>query len=310
MDALWILLPVAVLMSGVVAALVRWSSEARTVVAASVVIFLLAMMVAMFVATAVYFTWPGARSLVLALWVAAVLMAASAFPVLALVWREARDHLLQGSAYAPRRLASTGSLAATVVVLVFVGELLMGRSFGLAAGTLARGNGSTLGAVGVATVASPWFLFPMALEMALTLAWLRPRLPPPLVGILAAQVAAMGFSPPAIPGARWLVASALVTSGAMGGVLAYLLRGAYAGTRLPRGVRSYVVRFLGVSALMGAGLAVWVSAGSLVLFALATIASMAIFFDAVVVPEAFSAPAAGPTAGTPEARPGDRPSPR
>jgi hypothetical protein len=310
MDAGWVLWPVAVLMAFIVAALVRWSTEVRTVVAAAVVVFLLAMMVTMFVGTAIYFSSPGTGSLVVGLWVATALMAGSAFPVLALVLRESHQHLAQGAAYAPRRLtegAGLPALAATVTVLVLASELLMGGSFQLAAGGSAATAGGAPWGILATTVASPWFLFPMSLEMALTLAWLRRRLPGALAATLAAQASMMFFAPPALPYEAWLVAAALLTSGAMAGLLAYLLRQVYRGTRFGGKVRRYIVRFLLVSTLMGAGLAIWAAAQVVALFALAMVLQMAIFFTAIVVPESFSAPAVDPPRGAPEVRAGEPP---
>jgi hypothetical protein len=302
MDASWVLWPVAVLMAFLVAALVRWSSETRTVVAASVVVFLLAMMVAMFVATAIYFSRPGTVSFVLGLWVAAVLMAGSVFPVFALILREARDRERRGTDYSPRRLAYPAVLAVTVTALVLAGELLMGRSFELASGSAGTARGW---AALVGTIASPWFLFPMSLEMSLTLFWLRPRLPGMLAATLGVQSAMMFFAPPALPYEPWLLASGLLTGVAMAGLLGFLLRSAYRGAPFERNVRGYIVRFLLVSAVMGVGLALWVSDDLLAVFALATVLEMAIFFTAVVVPESFSTPAVGPPDGGSPLRAGE-----
>ena len=309
MDAVWVLAPVAVLMAVVIAALVRWSSETRTIVAASVVVFLLAMMVAMFVATLIYFSDPGTRSLVLGLWVAAALMALSVFPVLSFVVAEARAHEREGPAYAPRRLASTTGLAVTVTLLVLAGELLMGRSFLLADAPGAPGLGGGLGSVVVATIASPWFLFPMSLEMTCTLLWLRRRLPTPLVATLATQSAMMFLAPPALAAPGWLLGSGVTTALAMSLLLGFLLLGTYRGDRPTGPVRGYLVRFLFVTALMGFGLAFWLSTGDLAVFAAASVLEMAIFFAAVVAPEPFASTDPAQTAGIPTSRPSETPSP-
>ncbi|MGP8078007.1 MAG: hypothetical protein ACLQC7_07085 [Thermoplasmata archaeon] len=305
MDAGWVLWPVAVLMAVTIAALVRWSTDARTVVVASVVVFLFVMMVAMFVATAIYFSWPGTRSLVLGLWIAAALMAVSVFPLFALILREAHDHVARGADYTPRRLRSPTVLALTVTGLVLASEILMGRSFQLAAGTPGTGAiGAGLGA----TIASPWFLFPMSLEMACTAFWIRGRLPAALAATFATQAVLMFFGPPALTSVPWLVASGVLSSAAMVGLLAYLLYGAYRGATFGGSVRAYIVRFLLVSAVMGLGLALWVATSDLTLFALATVLQMAIFFTAAVVPETFATLGPDPPAGNPPGRASDVPS--
>ncbi|MFY9717972.1 MAG: hypothetical protein WAK40_08620 [Thermoplasmata archaeon] len=305
MDAVWLLAPVAALMALVIAALVRWASETRTIVAASVVVFLLAMMVAMFVGTTIYFDDPGTPSLVLGLWAAAALMALSVFPVLAFVVREARAHEVQGVAYAPRRLSDVRGLAVTITLLVLAGELLMGRSFLLADALGSSGRGGPIGPVLVATISSPWFLFPMSLEMALTLLWLRHRLPAALVATLATQSAMMFLAPPALGVRGWLLGSGLATAAAMSLLIAYLLRATYHRSRFGTGVRGYLVRFLLVSALLGLGLALWISSDGLALFAIATVLEMAIFFTAIVVPESFATGAPEPLADAPARNPRD-----
>lgn len=287
MDASWVLWPVALLMALTVAALVRWSTEARTVVAAAVVLFLFVMMAAMFVGVWIYFSWPGSRSLVLGLWIAAALMSASVFPVIGLILRESRDHLLRGGSYRPRPLPSTALLAISITALVLVSELLMGRSFALASGDAARTGGGALASVLSATVASPWFLFPMSFEMGFTLYWLRARLPSALLGTLATQSLMMFFAPPALAGELWLLVSGTLSSVVMSVLLAYLLYRSYRASSFGRAVRSYLVRFFLVTALMGLGLALWIAIGDLSMFAVAMVLEMVIFFTAVVVPESF-----------------------
>ncbi len=302
MDAAWVLAPIAVGMSAIVAALVRWSTETRTAVAASVVLFLLAMMVAMFLGTWIYFSHPGTAALVIGLWVAAGLMAASVFPVFAVVLREARAHQSAGAEYVARRLRSPAPLAVGVALLVLSGELLMGRSFALAAGSAVGASPTTALA---ASVGSPWFLFPMAIEMGFTLGWVRGRFPKLVGALLGAQVALMAFSPPALPGLPWLIASGVGSTAAMTGGLVLLLRTAYRGPTPTGTARGYAIAFLGVGAGMAAGAGLWISGDGLAGFAAATVAAMLLFFVSVVAPERFGV---GSTAAATDA-PGDEPRP-
>jgi hypothetical protein len=290
MDAAWVLWPVAAGMAAIVAWLVRWSGSARTVVGAAFVLFLLAMMVAMFLGALVYVAWPASNSLVLGLWAAGATMSASVFPVTALVLREARDQIGAGEAYIPRRLTSPTGLAAAVTGLVLLAELLMGRSFATAAGNLG-GPGVLSGAGGVAwltsTVSSPWFLFPMALEMGLAAFWVGRRLPRPMFALLVSQAAVMLFSPPALTAPAWVIGSAAASSAVMAAVVGYLILLEYRGTSLSRPLAGYALRVILTFALMGAGLFVWVAYGNSLLFAAAIVTQTAVFFGAVVVPEAY-----------------------
>jgi hypothetical protein len=296
MDPAWLLWPIAAAMAFVIAGLVRWSSTARTVLGAAFVVFLLAMMAAMFLAALVVVSFPGPGALVLGLWVGALAMSVSVFPVAAVALREAGAQMEQGTAYVPRRLVRPAALAVWVTVLVLVGEVWMGRTFDVASGAATNATALTLGDltgwVG-GTVGSAWFLFPMALEMTLAAVWVRPRLSRPMFGILLAQSAVMAASPPAVPGTAWLVGSSLLASVVMAALVGYLLLLVYRDQPLPRPVTAYAVRVLLAFALMGIALILWVTTGSLVVFALAVVVQTAVFFTAIVVPEAYLLPRVG-----------------
>jgi len=302
MDVAWVLWPVAAGMAAIIAGLVRWSGSARTVVGAAFVLFLLAMMVAMFLGALVYVAWPTGNSLVLGLWAAGATMSVSVFPVTALAFRDARDQLEIGAAYSPRRLGSPNVLALGVTVLVLLSEVLMGRSFAVAAGSL---GGPAVASAATAvdwfarTVSSPWFLFPMALEMGLAAVWVGRRLPGPMLAMLLAQAAVMLFSPPALANPAWTVGSSVASALAMSAVVGYLVLREYRSEPLPRPIGSYALRVVGTFALMGVGLVAWVESGDAALFAAAVVVQTVVFFGAVVVPEAYGAPAADPTPTVP-----------
>jgi hypothetical protein len=295
MDVSWLLWPIAAAMAFVIAWLVRWSGQARTVLGAAFVVFLLAMMAAMFLAALVSVSWGGPNGVVLGLWTGAVAMSVSVFPVAALALREARTGSEGTTEYVPRPLSSPTALALWVTALVLLGELWMGRTFDVASGALTTSAVRSVGDVGrwfATTVASSWFLFPMALEMAAATVWVRRRLSAPMVGILLAQSAVMLASPPALSGELWVVAAAVGSSVAMAALVGYLLLLVYRGERLPRPVAAYATRVLAAFAFMAASLFVWVATGSLLVFAVAVVVQSAVFFTAIVVPEAYGGPAA------------------
>jgi hypothetical protein len=298
-DIGWLLWPIAALMAGVIAALVRWSASSRTVVSAAFVVFLLAMMASMFLGALVYASNPGTRSLVVGLWVAGIAMSASVFPVVAVVLREAARATETGGPAAGRALSSPTPLVVAVVGLVFLAELLMGRTFATASGALASTTTSTaFGAVGwfAASVSSPWFLFPMALEMGLAALWVGRNLPRPMLALLLAQAAVMLFSPPALTGSPWILGSSVASAFTMAAIVGYLLLLEYRGQPLARPIAAYCLRVVGTFALMGLGLFAWAVYGTPLLFVVAVLAQTVVFFSAVVVPEAFGsrAPVAAP----------------
>src|ERR1700674_2754067 len=95
------LVPTAAAMVVLTAFLVRWASEARTAVRASAVIFLLAMMLAMFAGAWIYFVAPSTSSLVVALWVAALLMSISVFPLVRAVLADVQREVVGGPSPGP-----------------------------------------------------------------------------------------------------------------------------------------------------------------------------------------------------------------
>ena len=266
------------------AVLITWAHEARTPVAASAVVFLLAMMVAMLVGAGWYLRAPSSASAVVGLWVAAGLMSVAVFPVFLTFLREARARLEAGAAYRPSPLLRRGAFAAVVVALVLANELLMGWTFSVAAG--ASSPAGPIAAL-AAAVDSPWFLFTMSAEMALTALLLWDRLPGPARVILLAQAVLMFLSPPALADPSWRVVAIGLGSAGMTGLIVYVMEFLYRHRQFDLGLATYLVRLLAVYALMMAGLYLWFAEGSALLFALAVVLEMVLYLEAVLAPDRF-----------------------
>lgn len=285
------LVPIAALMAAVTAYLIAWAGAARSPVSAAVIAFLLAMMVAMLGGALVYYLAPGPTALVEGLWIAGALMSVSVFPLFYVVLQETRRQVAAGDAYVPSSLAHPGRFVALVLALVLLNELLMGWVFQLAAGgsvtaLLAGAWWEVLGRI----VASPWFLFTMSAEMALTVYWLRDRLPRAVALVLAGQAAIMFLSPPAFPGTAWAWITIAAGSALMIVLFVGIMEHAYRNPELNGAFSRYLVRLLAIYGGMMAGLYLWLADGSLLLFALAVLAEMVVFFEAVLRPEPFAAP--------------------
>lgn len=291
-------------MSLVTAGLIKWAATARSPLRIGTVLFLLLMMIAMVGGALVYFLYPGRSGLIAGFWVASALMSVSVLVIFAAFVREVRES--EEGRGVPRAGASLG-LIATITGLVLVNEVLMGWTFLLAdGGHLPAVAGADL--VPLSTIlCSPWFLFPMAVEMGLTVLWIRGLFSRPMGILLAVQPFVMLLAPPAFPNPVWVVGSALGTSAAMAALLVYLFVVVYRGGHLPGTVATYAARVLGAFGLMGAGLAVWAVVGATYVFALAILVQMAVFFFAAVGPERFSTsqppiPSRAKTAPSPVAR--------
>lgn len=305
MDATPVLGAIAVAMALIMARIVLWASEARTRLAASVVVFLLAMMAAMFLGTLIYALSPGVGTLVLALWVAAAIMAVSVFPVFGHFVEELQARGRDGARYVPRRVRSAGNFALGVAGLVLVAELLMGRAFAYlidgAPGAAARSVAGAAAAV-TATFGSAWFVFPMAVEMAATWWWLRPKLPAAIAPVLLAQAATMALAPPALRLAWWPDATGGLSGAVAIGVYVYLAERLFGGGRMPAPVARYAVALVVALAVMAGGLVLWAATGDLALYAVSVGLQTLIYFAVVVDPGRFGTAEAAPPLPT-EARP-------
>ncbi len=282
-----LLATLAAAMATSTAVFVRWAANCTSSIRAAIVVFLLLMMTGMLCGALVYELAPAARSAVAGLWIASVVMSASAGVVFVAFAREAVR--FAGGATAPKPFAPTAGFVGVVVGVVLLNEGLMGWTFGLAAGALSRHPAGGLGGgVGMfsAVVVTPWFTFPMVVEMLLTITWLRSTLPSTMRRLLLAQPAVMLCSPPTLHGLAWLLGSTLGASAAMSAAVAYLVLLIHRGERVPRGVALYSARLLLAFGLMGGGLATWALGGPLAIFAIAIAVQMVVFLDAVIAPPA------------------------
>jgi polyferredoxin len=293
-----VLWPIAASMALVTAILVKWAAEARTALRGATVGFLLLMMVGMLAGAAVYYLHPGGTSLVEGFWVASALMSVSVVMVFLAFLGEVRARVAGGENYTPPPLRRTNLFVVSVIGLVLLNELLMGWTFSAAAGTTL---GSTLGGlprvVGLLSsiVASPWFLFTMSAEMAVTSYLLRHRISAVLYRVLLAQSLIMFLSPTALAFGSWVALSIYASSAAMIGLIIYLMEFIYRHRQLDPVLSRYVVALLAIYSGMMAGQFVWLYySGWTDLFAASVVAEMVLFFAAVVRSDRFGTSATKP----------------
>ncbi len=286
------LAPIAGAMALATAFLIRWAAETRTPMRAATVVFLLVMMVGMLGGAAIYYAHPSVTSLVEGFWIASVVMSVSVVTVFVSFLAEARRRLAAGPDYVPPELRARRAFVAAVVGLVLANELLMGWTFSAAAGTLLVATGGVLGAIYLlaGVVASPWFLFTMSAEMAVSAYLLRDRISPTLYRLFLLQSLIMFLSPTAIDAAGWVAGSVYVASAAMIVWIVYLMEFIYRHRQLDPVFSRYVVALLAVFAGMMAGQFLWLYYGGWTpLFSLSIVAEMVLFFAAIVRPDRFGA---------------------
>jgi len=295
-------------MASLTAVVVQWTAFTTTPYRASVVQFVLLMMAGMFTGVLVYFGIGGIPGVVAGFWVAGVWMSAS---VLLVFLAFAREHLPGHKEPAgPPALAHRTGFAASVVGLVLVNEVLMGWSFSLLSHGLPVGlgpGGDRLGLVLAGAVVSPWFVFPMALEMALTLRWLLHVAPAPMRRYLLIQPAAMVCSPPTLAGLPWAVTTAAGASVVMALAVGFLLLSLFRGEDLPARVLAFAECLLAIFGVMAVGLYLWAVFGNTELFAVSLLLQMILFLHASTDPFFYSersgvpidSPASGERSGNP-----------
>ena len=277
-------------MALVTAFLIKWAAEARTPLRAATVVFLLMMMVGMLAGAGIYYLRPNATSLVEGFWVASALMSVSVVTVFLTFLDEARLRLAGGEGYAPPLLRRKGTFVVSIIGLVLLNELLMGWTFSAAAGTsLTSGAGGAVGLLS-SVIASPWFLFTMSIEMAVTSFLLRRQISPALYRVLLAQSLIMFLSPTALALGGWVALSVYGSSAAMVGLIIYLMEFVYRHRQLDPAFSRYVVALLAIYSAMMAGQFLWLYYhGWTDLFAVSVVAEMVLFFAAIVRSDRFGA---------------------
>ena len=265
--------------------LVRLAAHASTRVAGAVVLFLLAMMAEMFGGAAAYFLVGTPAALLDALWGTGLMMAATAVPVFLLTLRDAASQA-RGAAGPPGPAGLSRGYFAAVVTLVLFNEILMGWAFQLgthAFPVVSAGPSGDLELLGSVLV-SPWFVFSMSAEMAITLVLLWDRLSPALRVLLPVQAALMALTPPALSAPSWVSGSTDLGSAVMIGLFVYAMEYVYRHRNLEPALATYLLRLLAAYAVMMVGLFAWFEFGSAELLGLGLVLEMLLYFSAVLGP--------------------------
>ena len=282
-----LLVPIAAGMVVATALLVKMSAQARTTARAAGTVFLLAMMEAMLLGGLVYLLAPSTAGLVDALWVTSAVMSLAVVPIFWQFLRDARRQIAEGgTGYASQPFRPSVRFSLLVLALVVSSEFLMGLVFELASGTpwaslTAGPSGAPLELLSQ-VVLSPWFVFTMAGEMALTVALLRRDLLAPFGVLLVGQVGIMVATPTALGGPTWPFGAIVAGSVVMIALVVYAMEFVYRNPELSRAAGAYVVRLLAIYGAMMAGILLWQASGDGLLLALALVAEMALYFDLVV----------------------------
>ena len=187
------------LMAVFTAWLVKKGSEIKTLKDAGIVLFLLSMMAEMFISAVIYLYFPAALPEILLLNMFVMMVTLFALGVI-YVFDEPKtsDGTLSGVV----RVKSL--IIALIIAFVILSDVFTAWTLALVGGTASMVGG--LQGVFTALTSSSssfWFIFMMTAEMAITLFFIRERLPKTFSWLITAQTIIMILSPTAIASTVW-----------------------------------------------------------------------------------------------------------
>jgi polyferredoxin len=262
------------LMAVFAAWLVKKGSEIKTPREAVIVLFLLYMMAEIFVSVVIYLYFPGVLTgIILADW---VLMMWVAFfsAVFYYLGPKTLDEPVAGIV----RVKSL--IIALIIALVLLSEVFMAWAFALIVG-----DASTAGGV-FTTIANSsssfWFVFMTSTEMAITLFFIRNRLPKAFGVIMAFQTVIMILAPTAIANPFWADFSLAVGSVVMIFLFIYIFEFLYKNRTISSGILNYLLFLMVTYSVMMAGQFIWLLNGDTSVFVLSIIVEMVVYFGIVL----------------------------
>ncbi|MGI0140868.1 MAG: 4Fe-4S binding protein, partial [Thermoplasmata archaeon] len=291
MSGEWILILLAIGMIVATAVLVKICAQSRSGPRAAGAVFLIVMMVAMLVGATIYLLNPGSAGLIDALWVSSLMMSLAVLPIFFQFLADARQRFDAGADYSPPPYAPSVAFALVVLSLVIFGEFLMGFVLELASGTsVATLGAGPYGPISLIAnvVQSPWFIFTMAGEMALTVVLLRRELPGPLVALLSVQAAIMVLTPTALADSTWQALAIYGSSIAMIAIFVLGMEYVYRNREILMPIAGYLLRLFAVYGLMMVGLFLWIGYGFSEVFVLSLLVEMVLYFGLILRPHALA----------------------
>ncbi|HUK84979.1 MAG TPA: hypothetical protein VLU95_03870, partial [Candidatus Acidoferrum sp.] len=257
--------------------LIKKGSEIKTLIDAGIVLFLLSMIATTFISTVVYLYF---QTLVTLLDLVAINMAMAGVTTTAILFAICRgnDSLL--------KIAGSNIklfFIASIIALVMLSEVFMGWTFALLGDTVSISSDlQWVYSALIHATSSFWFIFMMSAEMAITLFFIRGRLPKPFVWVIAAQTIIMILSPTAIGNSLWTSISLAAGSAVMVFLFIYVFEFLYKNRTTSSGILNYLLFLMLAYALMMAGQFIWLLNGDAAVFVLSIIVEMVVYFGIVL----------------------------
>jgi len=257
--------------------LVKKGSEIKAPREAVIILFLLYMMAEMFVSVVIYLYFPGVlTALILANW---VLMMWVAFfsAVFYYLGPKTLDEPIAGIV----RVKSL--IIMLIIALVLLSEVFMAWAFALIVGDVSTAGGlQGLFTTITNSSSSFWFVFMSSTEMAITLFFIRNRLPKAFGVIMAFQTVIMILAPTAIANSFWADFSLAAGSAVMIFLFIYIFEFLYKNRNISSGILNYLLFLMLAYALMMVGQFIWLLNGDASVFVLSIMFEMVVYFGIVL----------------------------
>ncbi|MHB1440138.1 MAG: 4Fe-4S binding protein [Cuniculiplasma sp.] len=171
-----------------------------------------------------------------------------------------------------------------IIFLTILDEFLMSLDFNsfLSSRTIIAQFSSNLPGLFSMTVSSPWFVFPMSLEMALTaIMAIRNEDRRPFIFILLQSIV-MFFTPTIISGNLWVSISIFASGVIMTVLLIFMFERLYRDSFVKRRFSSYILEILFIYGIMMIGVMVFQYNSMKILVSIAIIAEMVVYINAIL----------------------------
>ena len=257
--------------------LIKKGSEIKTLIDTGIVLFLLSMMATIFVSTVIY---AYAQASITLLELVTVNIAVDGLTAFAIIFSSYKKN--EGAVW--NKLGNIKPiLIGLIIALVILSEVFMGWTFALLGGTISI-SGSLQGIYSslIHSSSSFWFIFMMSSEMAITLFFIRNKLPKAFIMIMASQTVIMILSPTAIASAFWTNFSLAAGSAIMIFLFIYVFEFLYKNRTIRSGILNYLLFLMMAYALMMVGQFIWLLSGNSAVFVLSIIVEMAVYFGIAV----------------------------
>ena len=269
-------------MEGLMALFAAWAvkkgSKIKAPREAWMLLFLLSMMAEMAISIVIYLYFPGALSENLLLNMFVMMVTVFAFAIL-YVFDEPKtmDETISGI------VQVRSVIIALIVALVLLSEVFMAWTLALLGGTAATAGSLQEIFITITNSSSSYlFIFMNSAEMAITLFFIRKRLPKELSWLIASQVIIMILSPTAIINSAWASLSLAAGSAIMTFLFIYIFKFLYGSKTLSKGILNYLLFLMLAYAMMMAGQFIWLLNGDAAVFVLSIIVEMVVYFGIVL----------------------------